>query len=161
IVLSPLWGKLLRFFPPLVTGTVITIIGVSLLPLAANWTAGGGGAPGFGGPRNVALAGGVLLIVVVVQRFAPLVVSRIAVLVGIALGTGVAIPFGFTGFAGVSDANILGISAPFHFGFPTFEVAAIVSMVVVMLVTMTETTGDILAVGELVDKPVDARTLCH
>src|SRR5215471_17727838 len=131
IVLSSLWGKLLRFFPPLVTGTVITIIGVSLLPVAANWAAGGVGAP-----RNVALAVGVLLIVVVVQRFAPPVLSRIAVLVGIVLGTIVAIPMGFTDFSGVSDANILGISTPFHFGFPTFEVAAIVSMVVVMLVTM-------------------------
>ncbi len=159
IVLSPLWGKLLRFFPPLVTGTLITIIGVSLLPVAANWAAGGVGAPSFGAPRNVALAVGVLLIVVVVQRFAPPVLSRIAVLVGIVLGTVVAIPLGFTDFAGVSDANILGISTPFHFGFPTFKVAAIVSMVVVMLVTMTETTGDILAVGELVDKPVDARLL--
>src|SRR3990170_2504633 len=54
IALSPVWGRLLRFFPPLVTGTVITIIGVSLLPVAVNWAAGGVGAEDFGAPRNLA-----------------------------------------------------------------------------------------------------------
>ncbi|RSM90830.1 purine permease [Kibdelosporangium aridum] len=159
ILLSPLWGKLLRFFPPLVTGTVITVIGLALIPVAVNWAAGGVGAPSFGAPRNLALALGVLLLVLVVQRFAPPALSRISVLVGIVLGTLVAIPFGFTDFSGVSDAPIFGISTPFHFGLPTFDVAAIVAMIVVMLVTMTETTGDILAVGEMTGRPVDGRRL--
>ncbi|MFC0110433.1 nucleobase:cation symporter-2 family protein [Kibdelosporangium aridum] len=159
ILLSPLWGKLLRFFPPLVTGTVITVIGLALIPVAVNWAAGGVGSPSFGAPGNLALALGVLLLVLVVQRFAPPALSRISVLVGIVLGTLVAIPFGFTDFSGVSDAPIFGISTPFHFGLPTFNIAAIVAMIVVMLVTMTETTGDILAVGEMAGRPVDGRRL--
>jgi len=159
IALSPVWGRLLRFFPPLVTGTVITIIGISLLPVAVNWAAGGVGAPSFGAPRNLALAGGVLLIILLIQRFAPPMLSRIAVLLGIVVGTLVAIPFGFTDFSGLGDAALFGVSTPFHFGLPTFEIAAIVSMVVVMLVTMTETTGDILAVGEIVDRQPGPREL--
>nr|WP_042192039.1 nucleobase:cation symporter-2 family protein [Kibdelosporangium sp. MJ126-NF4]CEL20445.1 Xanthine-uracil permease [Kibdelosporangium sp. MJ126-NF4]CTQ97670.1 Xanthine-uracil permease [Kibdelosporangium sp. MJ126-NF4] len=159
ILLAPLWGKLLRFFPPLVTGTVITIIGLALIPVSVNWAAGGVGSPSFGAPRNLALALGVLLLVLVVQRFAPPALSRISVLVAIVLGTVVAIPFGFTDFSGVSDAPVFGVSTPFHFGLPSFHPAAIVAMVVVMLVIMTETTGDILAIGEMTGRPVDARRL--
>jgi xanthine permease len=159
IALSPVWGRLLRFFPPLVTGTVITIIGVSLLPVAVNWAAGGVGAEDFGAPRNLALAAGVLVAILLIQRFAPAALARIAVLLGVALGTLAAIPLGYTDFSGLGDAAWFGVSTPFHFGLPTFEVAAIVSMAVVTLVTMTETTGDILAVGEIVDREVTPRNL--
>ncbi|MFG3586026.1 MULTISPECIES: nucleobase:cation symporter-2 family protein [unclassified Streptomyces] len=158
-LLAPVFGRLLRFFPPLVTGTVILIIGVSLLPVAGNWAAGGVGAKDFGEPKNLALAGFVLAVVVGVQRFAPPFLSRIAVLIGIAVGLAVAVPFGFTDFGGVGDADWLGISTPFHFGAPAFRASAIVSMLVVALVTMTETTGDLLAVGELTGRRVEPRAL--
>ncbi|MET7915404.1 nucleobase:cation symporter-2 family protein [Streptomyces avermitilis] len=157
-LLAPVFGKLLRFFPPLVTGTVILIIGVSLLPVAGNWAAGGQGAKGFGEPKNLALAGFVLLVVLGVQRFAPAFLSRIAVLIGIVVGLAVAVPFG-TDFGGVGDADWLGISTPFHFGTPTFHASAIASMLVVALVTMTETTGDLIAVGEMTDRRVEPRPL--
>lgn len=159
IALSPVWGRLLRFFPPVVTGTVITIIGISLLPVAVNWAAGGVGADGFGAPRNLALAAGVLVVILLIQRFAPPAFARVAVLLGVAVGTLAAIPLGFTDFSGLGDAAWFGVSTPFHFGLPTFEVAAIVSMAVVTLVTMTETTGDILAVGEIVERDVTPRDL--
>lgn len=80
-------------------------------------------------------------------------------LAGIVLGTVVAIPWGFTDFSGVGDAPVFGVSTPFHFGPPVFDAAAIAAMVVVMLVTMTETTGDILAVGEMTGRPVDSARL--
>ncbi|GAB2729723.1 nucleobase:cation symporter-2 family protein [Streptomyces bullii] len=159
VLLAPVFGRLLRFFPPLVTGTVILIIGVSLLPVAGTWAAGGAGAEDFGEPRNLALAAFVLAVVLGVQRFAPVFLSRIAVLAGIGVGLAVAVPFGFTDFGGVGDADWLGISTPFHFGAPTFEASAIVSMLVVALVTMTETTGDLIAVGELTDRAVEPRSL--
>src|SRR5205807_9295417 len=63
ILLAPVFGRLLRFFPPLVTGTVILIIGVSLLPVAGNWAAGGAGSKDFGAPKDLALAAFVLLVV--------------------------------------------------------------------------------------------------
>ncbi|MFC7304511.1 nucleobase:cation symporter-2 family protein [Streptomyces monticola] len=159
VLLAPVFGRLLRFFPPLVTGTVILIIGVSLLPVAGNWAAGGAGAPDFGAPRNLGLAALVLVVVLAVQRFAPAFLSRIAVLVGIVAGTAVAIPLGFTDFGGVRGADWIGISTPFHFGAPTFEAAAVISMLVVALVIMTETTGDMIAVGELTGRKVGPRSL--
>lgn len=159
MLLAPVFGRLLRFFPPLVTGTVILIIGVSLLPVAGNWVAGGAGSKDFGAPKNVALAAFVLVVVLAVQRFAPPFLSRVAVLVGIVVGTAVAVPTGFTDFGGVADAHWVGISTPFHFGTPTFHGAAIVSMLIVALVTMTETTGDFIAVGEMTGRPVQPRSL--
>lgn len=159
MLLAPVYGRLLRFFPPLVTGTVILIIGLSLLPVAGNWAAGGQGSRSFGEPRNLALAAFVLAAVLGVQRFAPPFLSRTAVLIGIAVGLAVSVPFGFTDFRGVRDAGWIGISTPFHFGTPTFEASAIVSMLVVALVTMTETTGDLLAVGELTGRPTVPRSL--
>ena len=71
MLLAPLFAKLVRFFPPLVTGTVILIIGLSLMGVAANWVAGGlvtdDGAP----MKNVALAAGTLLVIVLIERFGP------------------------------------------------------------------------------------------
>ncbi|MFJ4716458.1 nucleobase:cation symporter-2 family protein [Streptomyces sp. NPDC088785] len=159
MLLAPVFGRLLRFFPPVVTGTVILVIGLSLLPTAGTWAAGGAGAKDFGEPKNLALAAFVLLLVLGVQRFAPPALSRVAVLVGIVVGTAVAIPTGFTDFGAVGDANWVGISTPFHFGAPEFHGAAIVSMLIVALVTMTETTGDFIAVGEMTERPVDRRAL--
>ncbi|GAA3155616.1 nucleobase:cation symporter-2 family protein [Streptomyces rameus] len=159
MLLAPVFGRLLRFFPPLVTGTVILIIGVSLLPVAGDWAAGGAGAKDFGQPKNLALAGFVLAVVLGVQRFAPAFLSRIAVLLGIAVGLAVAVPLGFTDFGGVRRADWVGVSTPFHFGMPEFRVSAIVSMLVVALVTMTETTGDLIAVGELTGRKVQPRPL--
>ncbi|KUN06114.1 purine permease [Streptomyces yokosukanensis] len=159
MLLAPVFGRLLRYFPPLVTGTVILIIGVSLLPVAGNWAAGGAGAKDFGEPKNLALAAFVLVVVLAVQRFTPAYLARIAVLIGIAVGLAVAVPFGFTDFGGVGDADWVGISTPFHFGTPVFKASAIVSMLVVALVTMTETTGDLIAVGELTGRRVESRSL--
>ncbi|MFJ9162462.1 nucleobase:cation symporter-2 family protein [Streptomyces griseoviridis] len=159
VLLAPVFGRLLRFFPPLVTGTVILIIGVSLLPVAGNWAAGGAGAEDFGAPRNVALAVFVLAVVLGVQRFAPAFLGRIAVLIGITVGLAVAVPFGFTDFGGVGDADWLGVSTPFRFGAPVFQASAIVSMLVVALVAMTETTGDLIAVGEMTGREVEPRSL--
>lgn len=159
MLLAPVFGRLLRFFPPLVTGTVILIIGLSLLPTAGGWAAGGSGAKDFGDPKNIGLAALVLVLVLGVQRFAPPALSRVAVLVGIVVGTAVAIPTGFTDFSAVGEAHWFGISTPFHFGAPEFHAAAIVSMLIVALVTMTETTGDFIAVGEMTGRPVDRRAL--
>ncbi|MFD1657699.1 nucleobase:cation symporter-2 family protein [Streptomyces caeni] len=159
MLLAPVFGRLLRFFPPLVTGTVILIIGVSLLPVAGNWAAGGQGSKDFGEPKNLALAAFVLVVVLGVQRFAPAFLSRIAVLTGIVVGLAVAVPSGFTDFGGVREADWAGISTPFHFGTPVFHASAIASMLVVALVTMTETTGDLIAVGEMTGRRAEPRSL--
>jgi uric acid transporter len=160
-LLSGVFNRLLHFFPPVVTGTVITVIGISLLPVAIRWAGGGtpGVTPNFGSTSNIGLAGLTLLIILLIYRVLPGFFSRIAILVGLAAGTLVAWPLGKTDFSKVGSAQWFAFSTPFHFGAPTFGVAAIISMVIVMLVIMTETTADILAISEVVDKPADGRVV--
>ena len=162
-LIAPVFTRLLRFFPEVVTGTVITIIGVSLLPVAIRWAGGGtpGVTPNFGAPTNIALAAITMAIIVLIYRFLPAFLSRVAILLGLVLGTVVAIPFGLTNFSRISDASIFQLTTPFHFGWPIFEVGAIISMFIVMLVIMTETTADILAIGEVIDKPADRQQVTN
>lgn len=158
-LIAPMFTRLLRFFPPLVTGTVITVIGVSLLPVAINWGAGGVGAKDFGSPSNIALAAVTLLIILLIYRFAPPFFSRVAILLGLFLGTLVAIPWGKTDLGKIKQADVFQAPQPLHFGSPIFLAGAAVSMFVVMLVIMTETTADILAIGEVVGRPANRDTV--
>src|SRR5215210_205946 len=154
-LVSPYFSRLLRFFPPVVIGSIITIIGVSLLPVAVTWAGGGDpSAEDFGSPGNIALAFAVLLIILIIYRFFGGFISRIAVLLGLILGTIIATVAGVTDFGGVGEAAAFGITTPFFFGLPTFQLAAILSMILVMLVTMVETTGNAVAVGEIVERPI-------
>ena len=159
--LSGVFSRLLHFFPPVVTGSVITVIGISLLPVAIRWAGGGAGTPDFGSPSNIGLAAITLAIILLVYRFLPGFFSRIAILIGLVAGGIVAAFFGKIDFSMVSEAQSFAISTPFHFGAPTFEVAAIVSMVIVMLVIMTETTADLLAIGVVVGRPADRKTVAN
>lgn len=154
-LIAPYFSRLLRFFPPVVTGSIITIIGVSLMPVAVNWAGGGNpSAPDFASGAKIALAVGTLAFVVFVYRYFKGFVSNIAVLLGLCAGTLVASLFGMANFSGVSEAHWFGVTTPFYFGTPVFDLASIAAMVVVMLVTMAETTGDCIAVGEIIEKPV-------
>jgi NCS2 family nucleobase:cation symporter-2 len=155
LLVSPYFSKLLRFFPPVVTGSIITIIGLSLLPVAVTWAGGGNPtAENFGAPGNIALAFAILLLILLIYRFFGGFVSSIAVLLGLIIGTIVATVLGITDFGGVGEAAFFGVTTPFHFGLPSFGLAAILSMILVMLVTMVETTGNAVAVGEIVEKPI-------
>ena len=161
-LIAPFFTALLRFFPEVVTGTVITVIGISLLPVALRWAGGGNAAaPNFGDPQNVALAFATVLIIVLIYRLLPDFLSRVAILLGLVIGTVVAVPFGFVNFGRLANANIFQLTVPFHFGLPIFEVGAIVSMFIVMLVIMVETTADILAIGQIIDKPADRQQVTN
>lgn len=157
---APFFSKAVRFFPPVVTGTVITLIGVSLLPVAFGWAQGPDpSAPDYGSRTYLGLAAATLVVVLVLRRFTRGFVKQIAVLLGLLIGTLLAIPFGATDFSPVADADVIGFPSPFHFGAPQFQLAAIISMCVVMVVSMTESTADMLALGEIVDRPADERTI--
>ena len=151
---APFFSKLIRFFPPIVTGTIITIIGVSLLPVGINWAAGGLGNKNFGSLTYIFIAAVVLLSILVINKLFRGFVSHIAVLLGLLIGLIVAIPFGLVSFADVADAPWIGITTPFFFGYPIFDIGAIISMILVMLVVMVESTGDFLAIGEMVGKKI-------
>jgi uric acid transporter len=154
-LIAPWFSRLIRFFPPVVTGSVITIIGLALLPVAAADATGGAGPssdPTNG--KNLAYALGTLLLIVLIQRVFRGFMATIAVLVGLVTGTLVAWLLGDAHFDSVADSGWVGVTTPFHFGWPQFSLAAIISMVVVMLITAVETTGDVFATGEIVQKRI-------
>ena len=152
--IAPYFAKLIRFFPPVVTGTVITIIGIALLPVAALDAVGGGANPDPTSSKNLAYAMGTLAIIVIIQRVFKGFMATVAVLAGLVIGTGVAFFLGDATFDSVGTSPWFEVTTPFFFGIPKFSAAAIISMIVVMLITAVETTGDVFATGEIVEKRV-------
>ncbi|RNI23286.1 purine permease [Flexivirga caeni] len=156
VIASTYFAKVVRFFPAVVTGSIITVIGASLLPTAFTWCMGGNsGAKDFGDPGNIGLAGITLLIIVLISRLFQGAISRLSILIGMAIGTLLAIVTGRADFSGVKHADIVALPQILHFGSPTFQIGAIISMTIVIFVIMTETTADILAIGEIVGTEVD------
>jgi OHCU decarboxylase len=153
-LIAPFFSRLIRYFPPVVTGSVITIIGIALLPVAALDAVGGGSNPKPANGGNLAYAIGTLLLIVLIQRFFRGFMATIAVLIGLVVGTLVAWALGDATFSSVGGSSWLGATTPFHFGWPRFSIAAIISMIVVMVITAVETTGDVFATGEIVDKRI-------
>lgn len=158
-LMAPFFSRLIRLFPPVVTGTIITIIGINLLPVAVNWMGGGIGNPEFGSITNIALGAATFIIVVLTYRFGKGFIGNLAILIGLILGTVLAMCIGITNFDEVGKSQWLSIVEPFYFGLPKFDVASIISMIIVMLVVMVETTGDSIAVGEIVDKKIGQKEL--
>ncbi|MFJ9340663.1 nucleobase:cation symporter-2 family protein [Streptomyces sp. NPDC101733] len=152
----------MSIFPPVVTGTVITILGIVLLPVALKDTVGGAPLVGDGGdPGQLAYAAGTMLFVLLVMRLGGKFLASIAVLLGLVGGTLLAFVLGDAKFDAVSASHWVGVTTPFHFGAPKFEWFPIFLMLIVMLITMVETTGDTYAVGEIVGKDIDSETVAR
>lgn len=160
IALAPVFSRLLRFFPPVVIGSLITIIGISLMPAAAIWLGGGNpDAADFGAPANLLLGlATAAIILAVYARFSGFI-GNLSVLIGLLLGSLLAAACGMTDFSRVGEAAWFELSAPMAFGVPQFSLTPILIMTLAMLVIMAETTGNCLAIGQLTGRSVDARTL--
>ncbi|GAB2707875.1 nucleobase:cation symporter-2 family protein [Nocardia thraciensis] len=157
-VLSSFFAQLVRLFPAVVTGSLITVIGLSLMPVAFQWAMGNDpGDPGYGSMANIGFAGLTLLIILLISRLFQGAISRLSILIGLVIGTVIAALAGKADFGAVGEARLIAPPQLFHFGTPTFEIGAIVAMTIVMLVIMTEATADILAIGEVVGTEVDTR----
>lgn len=163
-LITPFFARVVRFFPAVVTGSIITVIGLSLMPVAAGWITGQATImvdgervpnPSFASLENITLAMFTFAVVIGLSKIRML--SRLAVLLGLAIGTIVAIAIGKADVSVVGEAAPFAFPQPFAFGLPLFEIGAIISMFIVILVIMVETTADILAVGEVVGTKVDAR----
>lgn len=155
--LAPYFSKVIRFFPPIVTGSVITMIGLSLLPVAIRWMMGGNkNAADWGSLHNISLALLTLAIVIFLNLSRHAVIRRLAILLSIILGTLCACLLGLSNFSQVTEGSWIQFPTLFAFGLPSFELSAILSMLIVTLVIMTETTADIIAVSEIVGTEVDA-----
>jgi xanthine permease len=159
IFLSQFMNKIMKFFPPVVTGSVVTIIGVSLIPVAMNNAAGGQGSPTFGNVENLLLALLTLIIIIVLNRFFTGFARAISVLTGLIVGTIVASFMGLVNFSAVSEASWFHVVQPFYFGFPTFNISAILTMTIVAIVSMIESTGVFLALADVCDRKLDSNDI--
>ncbi|PNI07616.1 uracil permease [Arthrobacter sp. AFG7.2] len=160
LLIAPVFSKIVRFFPPVVTGTVITTIGLTLMPVAANWAMGGNRkAENYGSMANIGLAAVTLALVLLLSKVGSATISRLSILLAMVGGTIIAVVTGMADFSKVGQGPIAAFPTPFHLGAPTFEIAAIISMVIVVLVILTETMADILAVGEIVGTKVDSKRI--
>lgn len=133
------------FFPPLVTGLVVVIIGLYLIPVGMEYAAGGVGASDFGAPHNIGLAALVLVIAVGLNMFTRGVVRLLSILAAIVVGYVVAIPFGLVDFSPVGEAAWIAVPSPTRYGFE-FEPIAIVTFGFLFLVSAMETIGDMSGV---------------
>ena len=158
LIIAKPFAKMIRFFPPLVSGTLLLVIGVSLVGPGAGMIAGHDTQdPGYASPSHIALAFGVIALIVLFTRVLRGFANQIGPLLALAIGLVVAIPMGLVHWDGIASADWFGLASPFHFGAPTFPIAAVLSMCVVMLVTLTESTADLIAVGEITGRrPTDA-----
>ncbi len=203
MLIAPVISKLLRFFPPVVTGTIIAIIGISLMRVGVGWAMGGpanlaqsvdvpklvamvDGArataaaaaasapaamasapamklPGpipmvdnlnYGALDNMAIAGAVLLFILLLVKYAKGFVANISVLLGIVAGCAVAIAMGKMNFDKVGKAHWFDVVTPFAFGMPTFDIVMILTMSLVMIVVMIESTGMFLALSDITGKKI-------
>jgi NCS2 family nucleobase:cation symporter-2 len=199
IIIAPFVSRMLRFFPPVVTGTIILVIGASLMRIGINWIFGnpvGPTAPAIIDPAhadwlkavtegaaagtitglpevpaklalaatqpnpayaplgNIAISAVVLISILLIAKFARGFVANISVLLGIIIGAAIAVALGKMGFDKVADASWFGLILPFHFGMPTFDLVMILTMTLVMIVVMIESTGMFLALGDMTGKPV-------
>lgn len=160
LLITPIFSKIIKFFPPLVTGTVITTIGLSLIPVSTFWAMGGNPtAPDFGSLSNITLAAITLVAVLLLSKLGNSTISRLSILLAMIFGTLISMVMGVADFSKVASGPMFAFPTPLHFGMPHFEVAAIFSMLIVILVTLVETSADILAVGDIVGTKVDPKRL--
>ena len=160
LLITPLFSSITKYFPPLVTGIVITTIGLTLMPVTARWAMGGNSqSPEFGSMANIGLAAITLVLVLLLSKLGSASISRLSILLAIVIGTLVATAVGMTDFSRVLEGPLVALPEVLHFGMPEFRLAAILSMLIVIIVTMVETSADILAVGEIIETKVDAKRL--
>ncbi|MFJ8265019.1 nucleobase:cation symporter-2 family protein [Peribacillus asahii] len=158
-LISNFFGKLAKFFPPVVTGSVVTIIGLTLIPAAINNMGGGQGAPDFGALANIGLAFGTLIFILLMYKFSTGFLRSISILIGLIGGTIVAYFMGKVSFKAVEDASWLHMPDLFYFGTPTFNVTAIIIMTLVAIVSLVESTGVYYALGEITGKDIKEKDL--
>lgn len=159
LLIAPFVCKIVRFFPPLVTGTVITSIGLSLFPVAVNWAGGGSAATQFGALHYLGVATAVLVTILLINQFLRGFWVNVSVLIGMALGYLLAGALGMVDLAGLAQTPGLQLVTPNHFGVPTFSLAPVLSMCLVVVIIFVESAGMFLALGKITGETVDPRRL--
>jgi NCS2 family nucleobase:cation symporter-2 len=172
-LVAPFVSRLLPLFPPVVTGTIILVIGISLMRVGINWAGGGlptltkvvdgvPGAfpnPGYGQLQGLGIALFVLIVILSLIRWGKGFIANVAVLLGIAAGAVLASMVGIMKFDKVATAAWVDVVTPLRFGMPQFHLVPIITMCIVMVVVMIESVGMFLALGEMTGRKVDQAAL--
>ena len=140
VVLSFFIKPLMKLFPPLVTGTVVCLIGLTLIPVSMDWAAGGVGAADYGSLRNVVIAMTVLVITLLLNRYGKGMVSTASVLIGMVVGYIICIPFGMVDFSLVNEAKWFALPNIFEYGV-NFDFKNVIAFIPAYIVTTNETVG--------------------
>ncbi len=161
-LISGLFAKLRKFFPPVVTGSLITIIGFSLVPVAVqNLGGGNASAKNFADPHDLIVGLITMAVIILINIFGKGFFRSISVLVGMVVGTVIAYALGMISFASVAQASWFHFPQPFYFGTPHFSWSAILTMILVSLTTMVESTGVFLALGDLTGRKLSEKDLAN
>lgn len=133
-----------RFFPPLITGTVVFAIGLSLYPTAINYMAGGVGSPQYGSWQNWVIAFITLVVVTGLNHYGKGILKLSSILIGIITGYIVALLFGIVDFSAVSGASFFQVPLPLHFGV-VFEPSSCVAIGILFAINSIQAIGDFTA----------------
>ena len=160
VLIAGIFSKIKVLFPPLVTGTVITVIGLTLIPVAITKIGGGdAAAANFGDPTNLLLGFVTIALIIGVQVFGKGFIRSIAVLIGLIGGTILAALLGLVDLSAIAHAPVFHLPQPFYFGLPTFDLWSIVLMIIISIVSLVESTGVYFALGDITEKPITGNDL--
>ncbi|MBE6090558.1 MAG: purine permease [Clostridium beijerinckii] len=158
IGLSFIIRPMMKLFPPLVTGTVITLIGLTLLPVSMDWAAGGSGSPNYGNLTNISIAMIVMIITLLLNRYGKGLVSSASILIGMAIGYIVCIPLGMVDFSSVSSASFISFPKIFEHGV-NFDPKLVLPFIPAYFVTTIGTVGCLKAIGEVSKVEMDDKRI--
>ncbi|HWJ79097.1 MAG TPA: nucleobase:cation symporter-2 family protein [Niallia sp.] len=152
---APFFSKITKLFPPVVIGTVVTMIGLSLIPSGIRNMGGGSSSTDFGSVDNIILSFGVLLFILLLNRFTKGFLQSLSVFIGIIVGTAVASIWGKVNLSAVKEASWFHLPEFFYFGTPSFEIGPILTMLIVGVVIIIESTGVFFALSKITETPIN------
>ena len=144
VIVGLLVKSIQKFFPPLVTGTVVFTIGLSLYSVAVKYMAGGEKSPNYGSIQNWAIALITLIIVIALNNFGKGLVKLASILIAMIIGYIIALCTGMINFSSVASAGIFSLPQPLHFGI-TFDPAACVAIGLLFAINSIQAIGDFTA----------------
>jgi uric acid transporter len=154
LCIAPCVKHVLRFFPSVVTGTIITMIGVVLMRVGVTWAGGGASAADFGAGGYLAVAGFVLAVILLTIKVGHGFVQNIAVLIGITAGYLLTLILGWANFSGLTKEPLLRFVPPLQFGLPEFHLVPCLTMCLVIMIVFIEATGMFLALGTMTGREI-------
>ena len=153
LLIAGIFSKIANFFPPIVTGSVITTIGLTLIPVAIGNMGNNSEKPTA---QSLLLAAVTILIILLVNIFAKGFLKSISILIGLIIGTIIASFMGLVDFAPVTQAPLVHVPTPFYFGIPKFELSSIIMMCIIATVSLVESTGVYFALSDITDEKLDS-----